>query len=137
MKKIIHVLLITALALVLQNCSFTTANLQDVKMCNELSGDACSGDNSIFSVDDPMLYVSCSLHNAPDDTKVNFTWFYTTGERFEIDAVSVTTDGSGSTYPLYSSLSAPYEGWPEGDYEVVIAIEGYEDKTVTKTFKVR
>jgi len=105
-------------------------------MCTELNDSKCDSDNPIFGIEDQTIYVSCTIKNAPSDTKVNFSWYYTTGERLEIDIVSITLSESG-TFPVYSSLSAPYEGWPEGDYEVIIAIEGHEDKTVTKKFEVR
>ncbi len=124
-----------AVLLLANSCSFTSAHIKDVRMCTELSVDQCSDDDPVFDNDDPVIYVSCIVKNAPSETTITFSWYYTERDPIEIDVVSVELKESGS-YPVYSSLSAPYEGWPDGDYEVVIAIEGFEDKAVRKTFKV-
>jgi hypothetical protein len=106
-------------------------------MCNQLQGETCNENISVFSLDDPQFTVSCEVTNAPSETKITFAWFYIeAGERLEIDVVSVTLPDSG-TYPLHSTLSAPNSGWPTGNYEVVISIDGYEDKTITQRFSVK
>lgn len=135
MKKQILLLLFAAAMLFASSCSFTTAHIKDVKMCREMTGDQCSDDNPVFDNDDPVIYVTCIVGNAPQDTRVTFSWYYTERDPIEIDVVSVELK-DGGTFPVYSSLSAPYEGWPDGKYEVVIAIEGFEDKAVKKSFKV-
>lgn len=135
MKTLISFVSVVLAAFIMNSCSFTTAHFKDVKMCTQLSDDACSSDNPVFATSDPVIYVSCNVANAPSDTKVNFAWYYTTGERIEIDVAAVTLEDGGNL-PVYSSLSAPDEGWPPGDYEVIVSIEGFEDKAVTKTFKV-
>jgi hypothetical protein len=116
--------------------SCTTAHIDNVKMCTDLSGDLCDSDKPVFSQNDPVIYVSCELGNAPEGTEIQFAWYYTTGKRLEIDVVSLTLDNSGS-YPVHCSLSAPYDGWTEGYYEVVISVVGFEDKTVTKAFEIK
>jgi len=136
MKKFILVVSFFSAIVMFNGCNFTTAKIQDVKICNDLHDNACDSDHPTLSIDDPEFYISCSVMNAPSDTKVKFSWYYTTGERIEIDAVTVHLEEGGSL-PVYSSLSAPYAGWPDGDYEVIIQIEGHEDKTVVKTFTVR
>jgi len=136
MKQIIGLSLIIAACAVFQSCSFTTASIREIKLCTQLSNDVCADDNPVFTTDDPQIYVSCIVNNAPQDTKIIFGWYYTDGEQIEIDEVSVSISDSG-TYPVYSVLSAPYSGWPSGNYEVVISIDGFEDKTQVKSFKVR
>lgn len=136
MKTIINPCLLFLAWVIIQGCSFTTAHIRDVKMCNEFINDGCTNDNPSFSASDPVFIVSCIVANAPSETKITFSWFYTTGERIAIDEASVTLS-EGGTYPVHSSLSAPADGWPKGDYEVVISIEGFENKTVTKPFTVK
>jgi len=137
MKKNILLIVIAAGTLMFNACNFTSASIKNVKMCNQLNGDACSEDLNVFSMDDPQFTVSCEVTNAPSDTKITFAWFYIeAGERLDIDVVSVSLPDAG-TYPLHSTLSAPNAGWPTGNYEVVISIDGFEDKTITKGFRVK
>jgi hypothetical protein len=136
MKRIISLSFIIAAVIAFQSCSLTTASISDIKLCIQLSNDVCADDNPVFTTDDPQIYVSCIVNNAPQDTKIIFGWYYADDERIEIDEVSVSLSDSG-TYPVYSVLSAPYSGWPPGSYEVVISIDGFEDKTQVKSFKVR
>ena len=137
MKKSIVLCSILAGIMLFQACNYTSATIKNVKMCNQLNGDACSENVNVFSTDDPQFALSCDVTNAPSDTKITFAWFYIEAdERLEIDVVSVTLPDAG-TYPLHSSLSAPNAGWPTGNYEVVISIDGFEDKTITHGFRVR
>lgn len=105
-------------------------------MCDQLSEDVCIDDYPVFFTDTPRIYVSATLANASEGTEVSFGWYSVDDERYLIDEVTVTTEGSGTTWPMFSSLSKPYDGWPPGEYEVVISIVGHDEKTITRGFTV-
>ena len=121
----------------LTSCEFevTTASLNDIKTCINISGDLCDQDNIVFSPNDPQIYVSCKLKNAPANTKVLFVWKYVEGETIIIDEVTLNSSDHGTDLDMNSSLSRPNNGWPTGKYEVEIKIEG--DNPVIKTFTVQ
>ena len=136
MKKSSILILLTAILFILfQSCNFSTANISDIMLCEELNSDEkCNENNDIISRYAPNIFVSCKINNAPEGTVVNFAWYYTSEERFLIDAVDV--NAVASTTELYSSLSSPDIGWPAGNYEVIISIKDHEGISVTKTFSI-
>lgn len=117
--------------------AFTTANVSDVKVCNDMSGALCSNDNSTLSTSTQNIFVSCKLKNAPENTKVRFIWKYVEGEPLIIDEVVLNSEDKGMSLDLHSSLSRPYNGWPQGKYAVEIQIEDDEKSPVIKNFEIR
>ncbi len=86
----------------------------------------------VFAPDTPEIFCSVKLSNAPDDTEVKAEWIYVSGEaedlsNYLIDEVSLTADG---TRHLSFSLIRPDEGWPRGDYKVVLYVDGKEQLSV-------
>ncbi len=102
-----------------------------------MSGDQCAHDNPNFNTETPEIYVSCQLKNAPPETQVEFTWYYLGQRKIKIDAVTLSSGDLTGTLNMYSSLSKPNNGWPVGEYEVVIAIVGTEKEPVVKKFSVQ
>jgi len=143
MKK--ATLLLTAVAAILfYSCNVSTnvstANLSGVKMCDALTNDECKADNPVFSPATAKINVSVSLNNAPEDTKVTFSWHYMDSARTKIG--EVVTDVSnvqttGSSYVLHSTVEAPEGGWPTGDYEVEMKINTDNAKPLVKKFSVQ
>ena len=120
----------------LSNCNISTANISDVKMCETIEGFQCPEDNPVFGTDASQFYCSCVLNNAPEGTQLNFAWYYLEGEKVLIDEVTVEADGTSSTYNMQSSLSRPDNGWPTGNYEVVLELDTDNSQPITKSFKV-
>jgi hypothetical protein len=90
----------------------------------------------VFDVNIKEIHCSVKLSNAPSNTKINARWIYIKGvedlQNYMIDEYSVTTEG---TRYIDMSLIRPYEGWPVGDYEVILSVNGTE--TARAEFYVR
>lgn len=114
-----------------------SAHIEEVKVCDQMSGSVCQLDKPIFETNTPQIYVSCELKNPPGETKVQFSWFYLKNGRTEIDAVVLNNGDKIGNVDMYSSLNRPPNGWPKGDYEVVIKILETEKDPIIKSFYVR
>ena len=116
--------------------SFTTASLSEATMCQNVDEELQPVDaNDVFTTDAEEIFCSVKLSSAPPDTEIKAEWMYIEGEledvsNYLIDDWSSTAEG---TRYVYASLSSPYEGWPRGDYEVVLYIDGKEEVRVPFT----
>ncbi len=137
MKKILFFAIIST-GILINSCSVTSAKLTDVKMCESIEGNTCGTDVTSFTKDTPIIYCSCVLKNAPDATKVKFSWYYLEGKEQLIDDVELSSPASGSNHQMQSSLSKPNNGWPAGSYKVVIQIMEADNRDpVEKKFSVK
>jgi hypothetical protein len=113
--------------------SFTTAKLSEATMC--LGTDAETkpvNPTDEFGVTTTEIFCSVRLSNAPDDTEVLSEWVYLKGElegvtNYVIDSFAITTEG---TRYLEFSMTSPDDGWPKGEYKVVLYIDGKEEVAV-------
>jgi len=139
MKKIISSLFVVAFLLFLAACDFnvSTAHIADVKMCTRIQDNQCAADQPNFSKGTPEIFISCHLKNAPENTKVKFAWYYYGQKKIAIDAVTLSSGNRVGNLNLQSSLSRPNNGWPVGEYEVVISIVGMDKEPVVKKFTVQ
>lgn len=135
MKKV-FVFIVAGLAgaLFMQACAVSSASISDVRTCEELDGDSCATDQPVISADTPVIYLSGKLNDAPSDTNLVITWRYLTEEQ-DIDSVTLTTEESGSG-PFSSSLQMPANGWPSGDYEVVLDLGTDNSEPVHQQFSI-
>jgi hypothetical protein len=135
--------LVAVLAFPLTGCTgevgFTTASLSKATMCKSVDSETREPvePTNVFSPDTPEIFCSVNLSNAPSDTEVSSEWIYVKGELedvsdYLIDEVSITTDG---TRYVSFSVTRPDNGWPTGDYKVVLYLDGNEKTSVT--FKVQ
>lgn len=123
------------LALSAFSCSVSTASLSDVKTGSALQDKQVVKEVAEFSPGTPTIYVSTKLNNAPDDTKLTFTWRYLEQGGQDIDSVAVVAKNGENI--MNSSLSKPTNGWPAGRYEVVLKLDTQNSKPVHKKFSVR
>ncbi len=139
MKKITRLISVFFLLLFLSACEFnvSTARITDVKMCTRISNNQCASDNPTFTRSTPEIYISCHLKNAPENTKVRFDWNYYGQKKFTIRSVELNSGNRTGTLNLQSSLSRPNNGWPVGEYEVVITLVGLDKDPVVKKFTVQ
>lgn len=125
---------IIAAAFLLTACNISTTNLSDIMACTETQDVLCAEDITTFATDTPEIYISAILHNAPEGTLTTFSWRYITDD-FHID--SITLESVETTTTLQSSLNMPDEGWPVGEYEVIISIHTDNSEPVHKKFTVK
>lgn len=116
--------------------SFTTASLSEATMCQSVDENMQPVDaTNVFTTDTPEIFCSVKLSNAPPDTEIKAEWIYIEGEledvsNYQIDEWSTTTDG---TRYISVAVTRPYDGWPRGDYKVVLYIDGKEELSVPFT----
>lgn len=120
-------------------CKFNvnTAHIDAVKMCDRLNDNRCTADNPTFSSNTPYVFISCQLKNAPKNTDVLFEWFYYGQKKMRITSNKVSSGDKIGTLNLQSDLSMPNNGWPVGEYEVVVTILGTDKEPVVKKFTVQ
>jgi hypothetical protein len=111
----------------------STASLSEATMTENID-DTMRPLNStdVFNVDAPEIHCSVKLSNAPVDTEIKGEWIYIEGEEegmenYMIDSTIIITEG---TRYLDFSLSIPYNGWPVGEYELILSINGKEKMRV-------
>ncbi|MBN1862417.1 MAG: hypothetical protein JW790_02100 [Dehalococcoidales bacterium] len=117
--------------------SFTTARLSEITMAKSIDQETYQPieKTDTFGVNTPEIFLSAKFSNAPSDTEVMAEWVYVEGEAEElknylIDSVSINV--SGTDY-LYFAMPMPGQGWPRGQYEVTLYIDGKEVETVSFT----
>ncbi len=116
--------------------SFTTAKLSEATMCLGVDADSMPvNPTDTFGSTTPEIFCSVKLSNAPEDTEILSEWVYVKGALagvtdYVIDSVPVTTDG---TRYLVFSLAIPTDGWPVGEYQLNLYIDGKESLSVPFT----
>ena len=89
-----------------------------------------------------LVAVSFLLSGFPVGAVLEVKWIYVggdvstenvTGENYvaETQTATITKEGKGYTYTVYSSQGVPDYKWPTGEYEVVISVDGLEKATTT------
>lgn len=124
----------------LSSCEFniTTAHVENIKVCSYLEGKLCTANTPVFGTKVPVIYASCNLKNAPENTLVTFVWKYTINDdTIVIDELTLNSSDKGINLDLNCSLSKPYNDWPVGSYEVnVIIVDSHKEPKV-RYFEVR
>ncbi|MEZ4885967.1 MAG: hypothetical protein R3E32_14630 [Chitinophagales bacterium] len=141
-KIILQPLAIFSMFVFLFICWAATCHAQtyisDIKTCTQSIDKQCLNDQTNFHTTSPMLYASCKIHNADLSTIIQFSWYYTSGDRILIDQVNINLSdiGVGTFHNLQSHLSKPNNDWPIGNYEVVIQTNLKNLLPVTKKFEI-
>ena len=121
-------------------CSFkvSTATLENIKMCVEKpENQTCASDTAQFNTTTPKIFATADLKYAPEGTKVKIDWKYLGGDTVKAtDIASVDLVTKSDTNIVFSNLNAPPNGFPEGNYEVVISLGTDNSKPISKQFSV-
>ncbi len=126
LKALAVVVLFGAVCYMFPACNVSTANLSDVKLCSEKSGDGCSSDVSAFPVSTATLYCSAVLKNAPSGTKVTFEWKHDGKELGHADVES-----AGGSVIGNMSINGALE---PGKYSVTVKLNSDNSTPITKQF---
>jgi len=140
MKKVNYLIAFTAIiafSVVSCNIELNSAHVEDIKICDDLSGNLCNNDHAVIMTTAGDVSVSCKLKNAPNNTMVVFTWKYMEGQPLVIDEVTLNSGTEGTNLDLNSTLSRPYNGWPTGRYAVEIKIGENDKDPVIKNFEIQ
>lgn len=141
MKKKHYALIINvaiiAILFFTSGCEYSSATISDAKVCTSLNGNICNSDDVIISGNPAILYASCALKYAPENTEIKFSWYYYGQTKIEIDNVILNSGANGTDLDVFSSLSRPNNGWPSGDYEVVIQLMIQGKDPLVKQFRIQ
>jgi len=135
--KYLALIIIAIIVLAIFVGDLNSAHIENVKVCTELSGESCENNQVFFQSNSPQIVVSCELKNPPTNTKVEFSWNYLSNGLTKIDAVTLSSGDHIGTLNMHSSLNRPNNGWPTGDYEVVIRILDTEKEPYVKKFSIK
>jgi len=124
---------ILALTIVMAGCSFTTANLTDLKMASAVDEDSFPTTvTNVFQTNSAVIYATGAYNNAPEGTTVAAEWHYLDATpTIYIDDAILTVDGVSGQFSF--SLSKPTNGWPTGSYEVRFFIDDIHVSTLPFT----
>ena len=120
------------------NFSFSTATLEDIKMCVEKpENQTCASDTAQFNTTTPKIFATADLKYAPEGTKVKIDWKYLGGDTVKAtDIGSIDLVTKSDTNFVSSYLNAPPNGFPEGNYEIVISLGTDNSKPISKKFSI-
>ncbi len=123
-------LVIASMPLIGCGSSSSEASLNKVTLASSVDKDNKPVDaTSLFSSDDPAIYCSVEFSSIPDDSQLKADWVYLRGEldgvtNQTIDSVNMSAEGSGY---IATDLSRPDNGFPAGNYEVILYLNGEEE----------
>lgn len=131
MSRLLRVVVVGACAMVMAaceaQCSVSTANLSEETMASAINPEtkAPVTPATSFAPDAADIYATAKLSNAPADTAVRATLHYLEGGDRQVLETDITADG---TRYVAFTFSAPTAGWPAGQYEVRLFLNGKEAK---------
>jgi hypothetical protein len=131
---VLVVALIIALILGGGSCSVTTARLTETAMASMVDPETMQAVSKTdrFRPDTSVIYATALLKNAPEDTLITAKWYYVTED---IDIASVDIESTETNQYVSFSLSRPDNGFPVGDYEVALYIDGELSETLKFSVK--
>jgi len=115
------------------------ASLSEAKMCKSV--DLETGEpievSDTFTSDTQWIFCSVKVSNAAPETKIGAEWLYVQDEaggetNYLIADWNTTTEG---THYIPLSIARPENGWPKGDYKIVLYLNDKE--TLGVPFKVQ
>jgi len=137
MKKFYIIMLSIAMtACSTKSCHYSTANLTDVKVCNQVGDDdLCADDNpSMSAADTKVVYITAVLKNAPANTKVKVTWYYLEEKDEEIFSDDYAIKDGEKHLQFY--LHAPDDIWPLGHYKAILDLGTDNSEPIEKEFEI-
>ncbi len=125
MKKNCLVLLSILFVFLMIGCDFTTAKLEDVQTAKSIDYETNLPTEvaRVFNVNSPVVYVTGTLKNAPENTVISIEWIYLDMDP-EYLIAEVELKAEHTNVDFFFELTKPNNGWPLGDYECRLYIDG-------------
>jgi hypothetical protein len=123
----------------LGGANYSSASLSEATMCKSVDAQGRPVDKTdIFSINDPKIYCSVKISNAPTDTEVKSVWIVLQGEfqgqsLTNYTVLELSGRVSGTAYSTF--YASQTDGFPKGDFIVKLFLDGAEKLTVP--FKVQ
>ncbi len=139
MKQRKPVFLFVGFLLILMGSCSMDPTIDHVNLCNNPTHDiTCEEDMNVFDPNETdTLYLTAVLNHVKKGTTLSINWYYIETEEMEISAVSIQTDEDVVDYPINTRLWPPSDGWPLGDYKVVIDLDAEGFQPIEKKFVVQ
>ena len=124
-----------ALLLLLQSCSFTTANVEKVVFARTVNEETKEplDETATFHGSDAVLHCAVKMANTPSGTRVKARWYFNNESAQEvIDTTEIELDNSGW---VDFNLTLTKSSLPYGAYGVDLFIDGKFDQTASFTIE--
>jgi len=122
--------------LILQSCNFnaSTSTISNVKICTRIENSSCSGNLSSLPSSSGKIFTTAQINNVPNGTQIAIIWEYNNGgEWYKIDIIELTYSNNN---PIISSLNAPKNGWPKGNYRITYTLDIDGTKPIITRFNI-
>lgn len=110
----------------------------NVVLCARNAQYECFDSQLTFSANTADIMVNAGLENVLEQTQITVQWTYLDGELgqpVEIDS-TIFEKTDGGVISMYAILSRPDNGWPQGDYEVVLSSDENNVEPVIVPFAI-
>lgn len=122
--RFLHFSLLSVCMSVIVGCSSKVDRQpNNVVLCARNAQHECLDSQLTFSANTSDIMVNAGLENVLERTRITVQWTYLDGElgqSVEIDSTVFEKTDSG-IISMYAVLSRPTNGWPQGDYEVMLS----------------
>lgn len=138
MKRIVIALFLIGIA-VIASAEISTAKITDAFMFDAETGKMILEEKPVFSNDASEFLIKAVLKYAPENTEVKASWYYLeeNEDPYLIDEAGVVTGSGSTTWTLDFNITKPYNGWPRGEYKVVLQVQTKNAEPVEIFFSVQ
>lgn len=133
MNNVLKLSFLGAMITLVAGCSFTTAAFGDITLGTgwDDSGKAITGAATSFATSAAAIHASVEVKSVPEKTKVAVEWLYVEGDTTTKITSNETVIEDGGSGRLHFYVTAPYAGWPAGNYTFKSTLYDSSDALVT------
>ena len=125
--------------LLLTSCA-SAANRQvsSVIVCTYNTQHECIESQAMFPATTPDIMVNANLENVVEGTVIEVQWVYVNGELGQTVEIADTVfrKGDASITSMYAILRRPDNGWPQGDYQVILTSDESNVDPISQPFSI-
>lgn len=121
-----------------ENSAFTSESLSEIMLSQDID-EQLSPVNATtdFSTDARMIFCSFTPSKAPAGTTITAQWIYVKGEEKDLTdyVIEQWTERTKDQRRLAMFIRQPTNGWPKGEYKVVLFVNSREEISVPFTIR--